>query len=101
MNKEESVNSRGNVSFKKPSGNKAVLGRMAPNLNLSVLSLSSANHPRLVVPQPGLSSAAPKKIKLKSVPVNSEKSAVRSDIVGKSGNTNKSLESIFPANPAY
>ena len=45
-----------------PPGNKAVLGRVAPNLNLSVSvsSLSSANHPRQVVPQPGLSSAAPR-----------------------------------------
>ena len=33
---------------KEPPGNKAVLGRVAPNLNLSVSvsSLSSANHPR-------------------------------------------------------
>ena len=86
---------------KEPPGNKAVLGRVAPNLNLSVLSLSSANHPRIVIPQPGLSSAAPEiSESQKSVPENSKKSAVRSDIVGKSGNTKKSLENIFPANPA-
>ena len=76
---------------------------MVPNLNLfvSVLSLSSANHPRLVVPQPGLSSAAPKNIKtLESVPKISEKSADMSHYVGKSGNINKPLENTFPANPA-
>ena len=106
MNKDESVNSREeNLNIicmeKEPPGNKAVLGRVAPNLNLSVLSLSSANHPRIVIPQPGLSSAAPEiSESQKSVPENSKKSAVRSDIVGKSGNTKKSLENIFPANPA-
>ena len=57
MNKEESVNSREeNLNIvcmeKEPPGNKAVLGRVVSNLNLSVsvLSFSSANHPRLVVP---------------------------------------------------
>ena len=87
---------------KEPPGNKAMLGRVAPNLNLtvSVSSLSSANHPRRVVPQPGLSSAAPEKETLETGPKISEKSADLSLKVGKSGNTNKSLENIFPANPA-
>ena len=88
---------------KEPPGNKVVLRRVAPNMNLSVsvLSLSSVNHPRLVVPQLGFSSAAPKYIKtLESIPKISEKSADMSHYVGKSGNINKPLENTFPANPA-
>ena len=57
--------------------------------------------PRQVVPQPGLSSAAPKNIEtLEPGPKISEKSADLSLKVGKSDNTNQSLENIFPANPA-
>ena len=88
---------------KRPPGNKSMLGHVAPNLNLSVsvLSLSSANHPRLVVPQPGLSSAAPNNIEtIASGPKISEKTADMFHEVGKSGNTNKTLENIFLANPA-
>ena len=86
---------------KEPPGNKAVLGRVAPNFNLtvSVSSFSSANNPRLVVSQPGLSSAVPKNTEtLESNPKISEKYADKSHKVGKSGNTNKPLENIFPAN---
>ena len=82
MNKDESANSREeNLNIvcmkKEPPGNKAVMGRVAPNLNFSVLSLSSANHPRLVLPQSGLSSAAPRISETqKSVPTISEKSQI-------------------------
>ena len=72
-----------NVPNKKPSHNKAMLGHVAANLNLSGLSLSSANPFITVVLQPGPSSAAPKISETqKSVPQSSEKSAVRSATVG-------------------
>ena len=87
---------------KKPPGNKAMLGQMAPNLNLSVSlsSLSSAIYPRQVVPQPGISSAAPEIITLESGPKISEKSADLSLKVGNSGSNCKPVENLFPANPA-
>ena len=83
------------------SGNKAMLGHLAPNLNLSVSvsSLSSPIQPSGVVPQPGLSSAAPKTT-LKPGPKISEKSADLSLKVGKSGSNSKPLENLFLANPA-
>ena len=83
-------------------GNKAMLGHAAPNLNLSVSvsSLSSPIHPSRVVPQPGLSSAAPKIITLDPGPKISEKSADLSLKVGKSGSNSKPLENLFSANPA-
>ena len=75
---------------------------MAPNLNLSVSvwSLSSTIHPRQVVLQPSLSSAAPEIITLEPGPEISEKSADLSLKVGKSGSNSKPLEYLFPANPA-
>ena len=44
-----------------PSGNKAMLGHVAPNLNLSVSesSLSFVNHPNLICLPEGLRAAAP------------------------------------------
>ena len=66
--KEESVNSsEENLNIvcmsNEPSGNKAMLGHVAPNLNLSVSesTLSFVNHPKLICLQEGLSSAAPVK----------------------------------------
>ena len=78
-----------------------MLGHVAPNLNLSVSvsSLSSPIHPIRVVPQPGLSSAAPI-ITLEPGPKISEKSADLSLKVEKSGSNSKPLENLFPANPA-
>ena len=78
---------------KRPQGNKAMLGHVAPNLNLSVSvsSLSSPIHPSLVVPQPGLSSAAPKIITLEPGLKISEKSADLSLKVEKSGSNSKPL----------
>ena len=69
---------------KELSGNKAMLGHVAPNLNLSVSvsSLSSPIQPTRVVPQPGLSSAAPRFNTLTPGPKISEKSADLSLKVG-------------------
>ena len=60
-----------------PPGNKAVLGRVAPNLNSSVSesALSFVNHPKLICLQAGLSSAAPAIETLTPGPKISENSA--------------------------
>ena len=63
-------------------------------------SLSSAIHPREVVLQQGLSSAAPEIITLEPGPKISEKSADLSLKVGKNGSNSKPLENLFPANSA-
>ena len=106
-NKEESVNSsEENLNIvcmsNEPSGNKAMLGHVAPNLNLSVSesSLSFVNHPNLICLPEGLRAAAPITKTLTPGPKISEKSVNLSLQVGKSGSTSKPLENIFPANPA-
>ena len=92
--KEESVtSSEENLNIvcmsNEPSGNKAMLGRVAPNLNLSVSesSLSFVNHPKLICLQEGLSSVAPAIETLTPGPKISEKSADLSLKVGKSGSS--------------
>ena len=80
-----------------PPGNKAVLGHVIPNKNISLLSLSSENPSILVVPQPGSSSAASGKFKThKSVPSRSEKSVVRRTVED-SGSINKTIIQNLPA----
>ena len=93
--KEESVtSSEENLNIvcmsNEPSGNKAMLGHVAPNLNssVSVSALSFVNHPKLICLQPGLSSAAPELETLEPGSKISEKSADLSLKVGKSGSTN-------------
>ena len=64
---------------KEPLGNKAMLGRVAPNLNVS---FSSENPSISVFPQPGPSSAAPKIFQTqKLLPSNLEKYVVRYDLL--------------------